>query len=83
MQEIRITWAFLAIRENERGVGADLTTTALALLGGAPAHARYGGLVHTNTLDQAKMLVFLSRCSNAIAVFAIPRARHDIATHSN
>ena len=35
-----------------------------------------------NTLDPAKMLVFLSRCSNRNAVFAIPAGTDDIATHS-
>ena len=34
------------------------------------------------TLHQAKMLVFLARCSNPNAVFAIPAGTNDIATHS-
>ena len=32
--------------------------------------------------DAAKTLVFLSRCSNPNAVFAIPAGTDDIATHS-
>jgi len=32
--------------------------------------------------DTAKTLVFLSRCSNPNAVFAIPAGTDDIATHS-
>jgi len=83
MQKTQIPWAFLAIRQNERGADADLLVIVFVLVGAVPAHARYWGFIQANPLDQAKMLVFLPRCSNAIAVFAIPRARHDIATHSD
>jgi len=82
VQESLIPWAFPAIEENERAACANLLAIALASLSGAPLHARYGVLARTNTLDQAKMLVFLPRCSNAIAVFAIPasmtRHRHSL-----
>ena len=46
------------------------------------AHASCRGAARANTLDPAKMLVFLSRCSNPNAVFAIPagtsRHRHSL-----
>jgi hypothetical protein len=83
MQETRISWALIAFEQTRRAPRADALIIALALLGAVPANARYGGLERADTLNQAKMLVFLSRCSNAIAVFAIPRARNDIATHSD
>ncbi|HEY7247325.1 MAG TPA: hypothetical protein VH678_25925 [Xanthobacteraceae bacterium] len=35
-----------------------------------------------NALDKAKMLVFLSHCSNPNAVFAIPAGTSRLATHS-
>jgi hypothetical protein len=46
------------------------------------AHATSGVAASASTLDEAKMLVFLSRCSNPKAVFAIPagteRHRHSL-----
>ena len=44
--------------------------------------ARYAAGTGTNMPDAAKTLVFLSRCSNPNAVFAIPAGTDDIATHS-
>jgi len=48
----------------------------------APRVARDGADAGSNGPDAAKTLVFLSRCSNANAVFAIPAGTDDIATHS-
>ncbi len=49
---------------------------------GKSAHARSGVIIRANALHQAKMLVFLSHCSNPNAVFAIPagtsRHRHSL-----
>jgi hypothetical protein len=47
-----------------------------------PQVARDGADVGSNAPHGAKTLVFLSRCSNANAVFAIPAGTDDIATHS-
>ena len=47
-----------------------------------PQVARDGADVGSNAPHAAKTLVFLSRCSNANAVFAIPAGTDDIATHS-
>jgi hypothetical protein len=44
--------------------------------------ARHAAGAGTNIPDAAKTLVFLSRCSNPNAVFAIPAGTDDIATHS-
>ena len=44
--------------------------------------ARHGARAGANAPDAAKTLVFLSRCSNPNAVFAIPAGTDDIATHS-
>src|SRR5262249_52730533 len=43
---------------------------------------RHGAGAGANVPDAAKTLVFLSRCSNPNAVFAIPAGTDDIATHS-
>ena len=81
-QESLILREFLKTRRNDCGACADLHKRALTRLSGAPAHARYGSRARTSTLDPAKMLVFLPRCSNANAVFAIPagttRHRHSL-----
>jgi hypothetical protein len=44
--------------------------------------ARHAAGAGANVPDTAKTLVFLSRCSNPNAVFAIPAGTDDIATHS-
>ncbi|MBV8289051.1 MAG: hypothetical protein JOZ35_19225 [Hyphomicrobiales bacterium] len=44
--------------------------------------ARHAAGAGANVPDGAKTLVFLSRCSNPNAVFAIPAGTDDIATHS-
>ena len=44
--------------------------------------ARHAAGAGANMPDAAKTLVFLSRCSNPNAVFAIPAGTDDIATHS-
>src|SRR5262249_61625192 len=44
--------------------------------------ARRAAGAGANVPDTAKTLVFLSRCSNPNAVFAIPAGTDDIATHS-
>jgi hypothetical protein len=44
--------------------------------------ARYGVAARSRTLHPAKMLVFLSRCSNPNTVFAIPAGTEQVATHS-
>jgi hypothetical protein len=43
----------------------------------AGVHATCGVDARASTLDRAKMLVFLSRCSNPNAVFAIPAGTND------
>jgi hypothetical protein len=48
----------------------------------SPQVARDGADAGSNVPDHAKTLVFLSRCSNPNAVFAIPAGTDDIATHS-
>ena len=48
----------------------------------APQVARDGAGAGANVPHSAKTLVFLSRCSNPNAVFAIPAGTDDIATHS-
>jgi hypothetical protein len=48
----------------------------------APQVARDGAGAGSNVPHSAKTLVFLSRCSNPNAVFAIPAGTDDIATHS-
>src|SRR5712691_120970 len=69
-------------RKNLRRASRILALQRVACVARARQDARCGGDARARTLDQAKMLVFLFRCSNPKAVFAIPagtvRHRHSL-----
>jgi hypothetical protein len=81
-QKTHISWAFPSKARNSIDGMRNLPHGASLPSGVAGAHATYGVDARASTLDQAKMLVFLSRCSNPNAVFAIPagtkRHRHSL-----
>ena len=74
--------AFLRYPNKHGSSRARSPAQPVAPLSGEMAHARSGGAAPPHSLDQAKMLVFLSHCSNQNAVFAIPagtsRHRHSL-----
>ena len=80
--ETHIPWAFPSMVRNSIDGVLKSALPRVARLDSAGAHATYGIDASASTLDQAKMLVFLSRCSNPNAVFAIPagteRHRHSL-----
>jgi hypothetical protein len=69
-------------RKKSRRASRILASQRVACAARARQDARCGGDARATTLDQAKMLVFLFRCSNPKAVFAIPagtvRHRHSL-----
>ena len=77
-----MAWAFLRKRKNARARLRNEAVTRTDRVVTALQNARCGAVLVASTLHCAKMLVFLSRCSNPDAVFAIPagteRHRHSL-----
>jgi hypothetical protein len=73
---------FRALGQISRAALRNRAVQHVARFARAAEVARRGVGAGTNMPDAAKTLVFLSRCSNPNAVFAIPASTDDIATHS-
>jgi hypothetical protein len=81
-KETQVEWAFLTISKKFDVRVLKMRAALVRMLRNPAAHATFGGGASAATLYPAKMLVFLARCSNPNAVFAIPAGTDDIATHS-
>jgi hypothetical protein len=80
--EVLISWAFLHITKTPAIDLSDISCAARTPYSGAGGRGRDSAALAAATRDPAKMLVFLSRCSNPNAVFASCGHCNDIATHS-